>query len=103
MDEVYLCNTDNRFDTLGILGCFELRTTQNEMQQIRSSADQRENINRKKTIWMNTANMILGVGVVLTLLGAMYIAIVQQGHAIAACFVLASALMGSLLISCIKK
>ena len=63
----------------------------------------RENTNSNKTIWKNIANIILGVGVVLTLLGAMYIAIVQQGYAIAACFVLASALMVSLLVSSTKK
>ena len=49
------------------------------------------------------ANIILGIGIVLTLIGAMYIAIVQQGYAIAACFVVASALMGSLLVSSTKK
>lgn len=49
------------------------------------------------------ANIILIIGIVLTLIGAMYIAIVQQGYAIAACFVLASALMGFLLVSSTKK
>ena len=68
-----------------------------------SSANPRENTNTDKTIWKNIANIILGVGVVLTLIGAMYIAIVQQGYAIAACFVVASALMGSLLVSSTKK
>ena len=68
-----------------------------------SSANPRENTNTDKTIWKNIANTILGVGVVLTLLGAMYIAIVQQGYAIAACFVVASALMGSLWVSSTKK
>ena len=69
----------------------------------RSSTNPKENTNTNKTIWKNIANIILGVGVVLTLLGAMYIAIVQQGYAIAACFVVASALMGSLLVSSTKK
>lgn len=68
-----------------------------------SSANPRENTNSNKTAWKNIANIILGVGVVLTLLGAMYIAIVQQSYAIAACFVLASTLMGSLLVSSTKK
>lgn len=49
------------------------------------------------------ANIILIIGIVLALIGAMYIAIVQQGYAISACFVLASALMGSLLVSSTKK
>ena len=44
------------------------------------------------------ANIILIIGIVLTLIGAMYIVIVQQGYAISACFVLASALMVSLLV-----
>ena len=49
------------------------------------------------------ANIILIIGIVLALIGAMYIAIVQQGYAISACFVLASVLMGSLLVSSTKK
>ena len=49
------------------------------------------------------ANIILIIGIVLTLIGAMYIAIVQQGYAISACFVLASVLMVSLLVSSKKK
>ena len=49
------------------------------------------------------ANIILIIGIVLSLIGAMYIAIVQQGYVIAACFVVASALMGSLLVSSTKK
>ena len=49
------------------------------------------------------ANIILIIGIVLTLIGAMYIVIVQQGYAISACFVLASALMVSLLVSNTKK
>jgi len=49
------------------------------------------------------ANIILIIGIVLTLIGAMYIAIVQQGYAIATCFVLASALMCSLFVSSTKK
>ena len=45
------------------------------------------------------ATLILVIGIVLTLIGAMYIAIVQQAYVISGCFVLASALMGSLLFS----
>lgn len=71
--------------------------------QKRSSANPKENTNTNKTIWKNIANIILGIGIILTLLGAMYIAIVQQGYAIAACFVVASVLMGSLLVSSTKK
>ena len=49
------------------------------------------------------ANIVLITGIVLALIGAMYIAIVQRGYAIAACFVLASALMASLLASSAEK
>ncbi len=45
------------------------------------------------------ANIILVIGFVLTLIGAIYIAIVQQAYAISGCFVLSSALMGTLLFS----
>ena len=45
------------------------------------------------------ATLILVIGIVLTLIGAMYIAIVQQAYVISGCFVLSSALMGSLLFS----
>ena len=45
------------------------------------------------------ANIILIIGIVLTLIGAMYIAIVQQAYVISGCFVLSSVLMGSLLFS----
>lgn len=45
------------------------------------------------------ANIILGIGIVLTLIGAMYIAIVQQAYAISGCFILSSVLMGTLLLS----
>lgn len=68
-----------------------------------SSAFLKENKNSNKTILKNIADTILGVGIILTLLGAMYIAIVQQGYAVAACFVLASTLMGYLLVSSRKK
>ena len=68
-----------------------------------SSANPREHTNTDKTICKNIANTILGVGIVLTLLGAMYIAIVQQCYVIAACFVVASSLMSSLLVSSTKK
>lgn len=45
------------------------------------------------------ANIILGIGIVLTLIGAMYITIIQHAYAISGCFVLASVLMGRLLLS----
>ena len=45
------------------------------------------------------AKLILVIGIVLTLIGAMYIAIVQQAYVISGCFVLSSTLMGSLLFS----
>ena len=45
------------------------------------------------------ANIILGIGIVLTLIGAMYIAIIQHAYVISGCFVLASVLMGRLLLS----
>ena len=45
------------------------------------------------------ANIILIIGIVLALIGAMYIAIVQQAYVISGCFVLSSVLMGSLLFS----
>lgn len=45
------------------------------------------------------ANIILIMGIILTLIGAIYITIVQQAYAISGCFVLASVLMGTLLIS----
>ena len=45
------------------------------------------------------ANIMLGIGIVLTLIGAMYIAIIQHAYAISGCFVLASVLMGWLLLS----
>lgn len=49
------------------------------------------------------ANIILIIGIILTLIGAIYIAIAKQGYVIAACFVLASVLMGSLFASSTKK
>ena len=42
------------------------------------------------------ANIMLGIGIVLTLIGAMYIAIIQHAYAISGCFVLALVLMGRL-------
>lgn len=45
------------------------------------------------------ANIMLGIGIVLTLIGAMYIAIIQHAYAISGCFVLASVLMGRFLLS----
>ena len=45
------------------------------------------------------ANIILGIGIVLTLIGAMYIATVQQAYAISGCFILSSVLMETLLLS----
>ena len=45
------------------------------------------------------ANIILIMGIILTLIEAIYITIVQQAYAISGCFVLASVLMGTLLIS----
>ena len=57
----------------------------------------------KNENWKRIANIILIIGIALTLIGAMYIAIAKQGYAIAACFVLASALMVSLLVSNKKK
>ena len=57
----------------------------------------------KKQQLNKIANIILIIGIALTIIGAMYIAIVQQGYAISACFVLASALMVSLLVSSKKK
>ena len=45
------------------------------------------------------ANIILGIGIVITLIGAIYIAIVQKEYAISGCFVLSSVLMFSLMIS----
>ena len=44
------------------------------------------------------ANIILIIGIVLTLIGAMYIAIIQRAYAISGCFVIASVLMGMLLL-----
>lgn len=44
-------------------------------------------------------SIILVIGIVLTLIGAIYIAIVQQAYAVSGCFVLASVLMGTLLMS----
>ena len=45
------------------------------------------------------ANIILIIGIILTLIGAMYIAIIQHAYAISGCFVLASVLMGRLFLS----
>ena len=53
----------------------------------------------KNENWKRIANIILIIGIVLTLIGAMYIAIVQQAYVISGCFVLSSVLMGSLLFS----
>ena len=47
------------------------------------------------------ANIILIMGIILTLIGAIYIAIVQQAYAISGCFVLSTALMITLLF--VKK
>lgn len=44
------------------------------------------------------ANIILVIGILLTLIGAIYIAIVQQAYAISGCFILAPVLMGTLLV-----
>lgn len=44
------------------------------------------------------ANIILVVGIILTFIGAIYIAIVQRAYAISGCFIVASVLMGTLLI-----
>lgn len=49
------------------------------------------------------ADIILVMGIILTLIGAIYIAIAHQSYAISACFVLSSALMGALLVSTVKK
>ena len=53
----------------------------------------------KDEILKKVANTILVIGIVLTLIGAMYIAIVQQAFAISGCFILAAVLMWTLLIS----
>lgn len=45
------------------------------------------------------ANIILGIGIILTLIGAMYIAIIQHAYAISGCFILSSVLMETLLLS----
>ena len=45
------------------------------------------------------ADIILIIGIALTIIGAMYIAIVQKAYAISGCFVIASLLMGTLLFS----
>ena len=45
------------------------------------------------------ANIILVIGIILTLIGTIYIAIVLQAYAISGCFALASVLMGTLLVS----
>ena len=84
----------------GVLIYGLIKLTQNKQ---RSSANTREKANNSNTTWKIIANIILGVGIILTLFGALYIAIVQQGYAISACFVLASAFMGSLLASSTKK
>ena len=44
------------------------------------------------------ANIILALGIVVTLIGAIYIAIVQNAYAISGCFILATVLMATLLI-----
>ena len=44
------------------------------------------------------ANIILIIGIILTLIGAMYIAIRQHAYAISGCFILAAVLMGMLLL-----
>lgn len=53
----------------------------------------------KDEVLKKVANTILVIGIVLTLIGAMYIAIVQQAFAVSGCFILATVLMGTLLIS----
>lgn len=53
----------------------------------------------KDEVLKKVANTILVIGIVLTLIGAMYIAIVQQVFAVSGCFILATVLMGTLLIS----
>ena len=45
------------------------------------------------------ANIILTLGIVVTLIGAIYIAIVQKAYAISGCFILAMVLMATLLIT----
>ena len=45
------------------------------------------------------ANIILIIGITLTIIGAIYIAIVQKAYAISGCFVIASVLMGTILFS----
>ena len=45
------------------------------------------------------ANIILAIGIVLTFIGAIHISVVQQAYAISGCFILASVLMGILLVS----
>lgn len=45
------------------------------------------------------ANIILVVGMILTLLGAIYIALVQKAYVISGCFILAFVLMRTLLIT----
>lgn len=45
------------------------------------------------------ANIILLIGIVLTLIGAIYIAFVLKAYAISGCFVFAAVLMGTLLLS----
>lgn len=45
------------------------------------------------------ADIMLIIGIALTIIGAMYIAIVQKAYAISGCFVIASLLMGTLLFS----
>ena len=45
------------------------------------------------------ANIILTLGIVVTLIGAIYIAIVQKAYAISGCFILATVLMVTLLIT----
>lgn len=53
----------------------------------------------KDEVLKKVANTILVIGIVLTLIGATYIAIVQQAFAVSGCFILATVLMGTLLIS----
>lgn len=52
----------------------------------------------KNVTLKKVANIILLIGIVLTLISAIYIAFVQQAYTISGCFVLASVLMGMLLL-----
>lgn len=57
----------------------------------------------KKENLKKIANVILGIGIVITLIGAIYIAFIQKGYAISGCFIVSSVLMYSLIVSNRKK